>query len=66
MPPEVRYSVERVEDRHWVVIDKARERRRVGRASDEPGARTIVSLIERLRSAPLRVAALDASRTEAA
>ena len=48
MSAETRYVIERVKDRLWVVIDKAREGRHIGRASDEIGAHKIASLIRGL------------------
>jgi hypothetical protein len=65
MSAETRYSIERVKDRLWVVVDKAREGRRIGRASDETGAHTIVSLLKRLRGAPLGVEVLSRPGLEA-
>ncbi len=44
-----RYSVERVKDRLWVVIDKARPERPVGWSANEVGARNIVGLLDRIR-----------------
>jgi hypothetical protein len=66
MPVEARYSIERVTDRHWVVLDMAREGRQIGRAGNETGAHRIVSLIRHLRSAPVRIETLRASGLEAA
>ncbi len=53
---EDRYSVERVKERHWVVVDTTRQGQRVGWSVDEDGARRIVSLLNSLRRGPGRVA----------
>ena len=45
MSRDDRYSVERVKDRLWVVVDRTRQGRPVSRSSDEDGARRIVSLL---------------------
>ena len=50
MSSENRYSVERVKDRLWVVVDRARNGAPIGRSADEAGARRIASLLARLRS----------------
>ena len=47
-----RYAIERVKDRLWVVIDRVRQGRPVGRAADEAGAVRIASLLIRIRRLP--------------
>ena len=49
MSREDRYSIERVKDKMWLVVDKARQGRAVGRAANEDGARVIASLLVRVR-----------------
>ena len=54
MSLEDRYSVVRVNDRLWVVLDKAREGAQLGGSVDENGARVIMSLLGRIRRLPSR------------
>lgn len=55
MPAEERYSIQRVKDRVWVILDKTRQGGPpIGRAADENGARTIASLLTRMRGAAER------------
>ena len=51
MPQEFRYSIERVKDSLWIVVDKARQGSPIGRSGDERGARKIVALLLSIRSA---------------
>ena len=55
MSTEDRYSVERVTDRLWLVIDRTRHGAPIGRSADEAGARRIASLLGCIRSASGRV-----------
>ncbi len=64
MSAETRYVIERVKDRLWVVIDKAREGRHIGRASDETGAHKIASLIRVLRTHLVEIAVSGRSQAE--
>jgi len=47
-----RYSINRQTDRLWVVVDKTRDDRAVGHASNEAGAQRIASLLTHLRRRP--------------
>jgi hypothetical protein len=49
-----RYAVERVKDRLWVVIDKARQGPPVGWSASEAGARDILALLDRIRHSTAR------------
>jgi hypothetical protein len=54
MSQDNRYSTERGKDLTWVVIDKTRQGPPVGGSRDENGARMIMSLLNRIHSAPGR------------
>lgn len=49
-----RYAIERVKDRLWAVIEKGRQGPPIGWSASEAGARNIMSLLQRMRSATRR------------